>query len=375
MMADNKVQAVVIDNGSGFIKAGISGNEAPKCIFHTIIIPPQFNKGIKVRDAIIGELAHYRVNLNQIYPIQRGIITNWENMEKIWHHIFYSQLRVAPEEHPVVLTEALMNPKANRERMVQVMFETFGIPSVSVMTQAVLALFAAGRVSGVVLDSGYCMTSAVPILEGYVVPHAIQDVDFGGNDLTRYLIRISGERGYDFDTAAGREMIRDIKEKLCYVALDFEDEMEKARASYELERSYEMICGNVYVFNNERFRCPEALFKLSLIGKGELGIHDVLVRAIQKCEVHVREELYANIVLAGGNTMFKGIEQRLELETSSLAPANIKVKVVAYSDRKVSAWIGGSVIAELPTFAKLSVSKEEYEESGPSVLHRKFKFA
>ncbi len=251
------------------------------------------------------------------------------------------------------------------------MFETFNVANFYVAIQAVLSLYSSGRTTGIVLDSGDGVTHTVPIYEGYCLPHSVLRLDLAGRDITTYLSRILTERGYAFTTSAEMEIVKDIKEKLGYIAYDYEDELEKCRVSSDIEKNYVLPDGQVITIGSERFRCTETMFQPCFIGKEDEGVHKLLYNSIQKCDIDLRKDLMHNIVLSGGSSMFAGIQKRLHKEIKLLCPQTIKPKIIAPEERKFSVWIGGSILSSLSSFDQMWIRKDEYDESGPTIVHRK----
>ncbi|KRX00350.1 hypothetical protein PPERSA_10849 [Pseudocohnilembus persalinus] len=348
-MADDIVPAIVIDNGSGFCKAGIAGDDAPRSQVPTVIGRPKqpgLMVGMDQKDTYVGnEVESKHEVLNLSYPIDNGEIQNWDDMEKIWDHIFHHELHVNPEDHPVLLTEAPNNKKKNREQMIKLMFEKYNVNSFFLATQQVLALFATGNTTGIVVDSGYASTHTVPIYEGFALSHAIQKTPLAGRDLTDYLIKLYEEGGSKGDDPQQRRKFstmpeanwvnaNDTKEKKCYIVSDYESEIKQQEGGGKEDVLHVLPDGNKIYMGTELFKCPEALFTPLKLGKDYQGIHESTFQSIMKCEVDIRKDLYGNIVLAGGTTMFKGLKDRLKKEVAALAPSTMLIDVKDPPERK-----------------------------------------
>lgn len=365
-------QPVVIDNGTGVIKAGFAGDQIPKCRFPNYVGRPKHVRvmaGALEGDIFIGAKAEEHRGLLSIkYPMEHGIVTDWNDMEKIWSYIYSKdQLSTFSEEHPVLLTEAPLNPRPNREKAAEILFETFNVPALFISMQAVLSLYSTGRTTGVVLDSGDGVTHSVPIYEGFALPHSIMRSDIAGRDVSRYLRLLLRKEGIVFRTTAEFESVRTLKEKACYLASNpvKEESVETEQLNYTLPD------GSVINVGPARFRAPEILFKPDLIGEECEGLHEVLMYSIQKSDLDLRKVLFKNIVLSGGSTLFKGFGDRLLSEIKKLSPKDVQIKISAPQERLYSTWIGGSILASLDTFKKMWVSKREFDEEGQRAIHRK----
>ncbi|WRT66227.1 actin-2 [Kwoniella shivajii] len=364
-------QPVVIDNGSGTIKAGFAGEEQPSCYIPSFVGRPKHPRvmaGAIQDNLFIGRRAQELRGLLKIkYPMEHGVVTDWDDMERIWGWVYGEGLKALSEEHPVLLTEAPLNPRQNRDVAAQIFFETFNVPAFFTSVQAVLSLYSSGRTTGIVLDSGDGVTHAVPVFEGFSMPHAIRRIDIAGRDVTDHLQLLLRKSGYNLHTSAEKEVVRTIKEKTCYLALNPAKEEKDQSGAWE---EFRLPDGKVIQLGVERFLAPEILFNPELIGQEYPGVHQVIVDSINRTDLDLRKSLFSNIVLSGGSTLCTGFGDRLLNEVKKLALKDVKLKIYAPPERKYSTWIGGSILAGLSTFKKMWVSADEYKED-PDIIHKK----
>jgi actin-related protein len=370
---------IVIDNGSGMIKAGFAGEPEPSAVFTSLIGFPKYTSVIFDKRPHKGfyfaeEAQLHRGVLSLHYPMENAVVTNWEYMTKIWDYTFSKRLRAEPSEHPVLLTDAPLAPRSNREKMAEVMFENFQVPTMYVATQAILSLYAANSLTGLVVDSGDGVTHIVPVYEGYAIPHAIQRIHLAGRNLTAYLGRLLAERGYSFVGGAEREIVSDIKEKLCYVCPTVYRERGTEPAQWT-PNSYELPDGRMITLGSERVRCPEALFQPHLLGLECPGITEAAFQSVMHSEIDLRKTFFSHVLLTGGSTLFPGIEERFKNDLTQFISTtttirNSDVHVRAPEDRRHTVWIGGSILATLKAFQSMWVTKQMYEEHGSRVVHK-----
>jgi centractin len=373
---------IVLDNGSGTIRAGFAGEDLPKCYFPSYVGRPKHVRamaGAREGDVFIGPMAQDLRGLLKInYPLEHGIVTDWDDMERIWQYVYQEGLKTLSEDHPVLLTEPPLNPRSNRENAAQILFETFNVPALYNSVQAVLSLYASGRTTGIVLDVGDGVAHAVPVYDGFAIPNSIRRIDVAGRDVTEYLQTQLRKAGYIFHTSAEKEIVREIKEKRSYIALDPNKEEKEwsgtsSKASSK-EVDYVLPDGKtikvrytrlwyspavrltIPQLGAERFRAPEILFDPERIGLEYQGVHQIVVEAIARTDMDLRKSLYSSIVLSGGSTLTKGFGDRLLHEVQRLAVKDMRIKIFAPPERKYTTWTGGSILAGLSTFKKVCCS-------------------
>lgn len=366
--------SVVIDNGSSTIKAGIGGEDSPKAYFPTVVGIPRFEKmyGIDEKDFFVGNQAISKRGVLALErPVKNGVVKDWEHMRKVWHHCFYSELKIDPADQPLLITESPLNSKKSKENTMEIFFESFKVPSFYTFPQAVLALYATGLTTGVIVDSGEGTTHIAVVYDGYSIQHSVVEIDLSGKHITDYLYKHLNSGEQNGKLAVEMEVVREIKEKLCYVASDFGKEIKLYSRDKKGNEEFELPDGKKISIGDLAIKAPEGMFDPRIFDSSSGGLHTAINNTILKSDADFRRELYDNVLLAGGNTLFKGFTERLTLELNELMTGSTRATVSAPVERKFSVWIGGSVLSTLSSFQSSWVTQAEYAESGVSVLHRK----
>ena len=377
-------QPIIIDLGSSEIKAGFSGEEKPSIKFKSYIGEPKFkkvfsalykeNQEIKVQT--IGDDCLNNIGLLKLRnPIKHGILTNEQDIIPLFNYI-YSKLGVSPEEiseHPVVITEPLLNPYSNREKISNSLFDDLGVPAIFFACQPILSLFSTSSTTGIILESGEGVSQSCIVYEGYSLPNTYERFDYGGGDVTNVLKILMKKKGYQLLNSNEYRFISDMKEKYCFLLsskynLNFNN-VRKALNAQKI--NYYLPDGTSISLGDERIIASEILFKPELIGKEFLGLSDIILSSINKAEIQLRSKAYENIVLSGGNILMKGLEDKIKDDIIQKSNKIIKVNVNTIKEPQISCWVGGNIISSLDIFNKISITKKEWEEKGNKIIHVK----
>ncbi|XP_045713200.1 uncharacterized protein LOC123830718 [Phyllostomus hastatus] len=345
--------AVVIDTGTGFTKYGLTGEDhvlgvVPSCV-QALQPPDQHQPGCTLPKDGEGP----RTMLN------RGVVSDWDALEALWQHLFFCRLGVQPEELAVLVADSPISPRTNREKVAEILFEHFHVPAMQTAHQALLALYACGRTTGLVLGSGHGTSYVAPILTGDLAPLDTYRLDVAGVDLTEYLDQLLRAGGHP---PPEKGLVNQLKEACCYVALDVKAEMARTQAQARVD--FTLPDKQVFTLGSERFCCPEALFQPDLLGLDQPGLPQLALLSISRLEAKQQEQLLANVVLEGGSTMLAGFPERLRQD---LGP---RATVLSSPHRAVAAWLGGSIMASRDSFQSLWLSRREYEEEGPWAIYK-----
>lgn len=373
---DEKEKTIVIDNGSGNFKIGFSGEPSPKSVFPSISGRPKIYHSFPHSDPTeYGDEALYHryvLTFNEI--IHRGIITNWKDYDGLINYGFINGLRVPIEENSIIFTETTFNPRDCREKLIELMIEVKNSRLFYIKNDAVLSLLASGRKTGIVIETGDGCTCIVPIYEGLPIRDAIKKIDIGGSDIVKNFIE-SVSSGNKEILKKSWEYVEccKIKEKLFYVADDYEAELEKVKSTNEKVHMIHKY-NKVEFLDRERFMNSEILFDPKMLDLDFEGIPKEIVKSILKCDVKIQRNLFSNIIISGGNSLLNGFVERIKKELNILTKnMNININVVAQDGRENWSWVGGSILSSEDNFNEIAISSSEYMEVGKNIVNIKCK--
>mmetsp|Transcript_6795 Transcript_6795/g.7756 ORF Transcript_6795/g.7756 Transcript_6795/m.7756 type:complete len:378 (-) Transcript_6795:319-1452(-) len=374
MYDDEQSSPLVFDVGTSMTKAGFCGDDIARVVFPTIVgtvkklgvMIGQSNQSTYVGDEAISR----RGILNLKYPMHAGLVQNWDELEKVWHHTFYNELRLSPEDQPLVVVQNLLTPAATQERIITLMFEQFNVPAFYTSSSAGLSLIGTGRTTGLVVEIGAGANLTVPVYEGMPLTHLAKSMNIAGETITDYLVKLLSETYPNLTDASEKRLINELKESIGRVALDYEIEIERVEEE-SLETPFELPDGSILNCKTEHFRCAEPLFKPSLIGLDTPGIAEVVQKIIESCDADILDDM-RSICLAGGCTMLQGFDARLLKELNAGRVQRKQFEVLETDiERIYLPFYGASIVGSISTFKGMWITKEEYDESGPSIVHRK----
>ena len=353
---NGEMPAIAIEIGEDYCNVGFGGEEGPKVCFPPCI---GYRKDKINNEYFIGLNAlEKRFELNINFPFKNGKIRNHDETEKIFDYIFKNELKINPSNHNIMLFDIIINDKESREIIAEILFKTFKVKGLYIATSEKCGLCSYGKFTGIVINLGERETTMVPIYDFNLINNNKIKLPIGGNYINEYLMKLINE-GFNSSNEYKEEIIKDIKEKGCYVAYDFENELNSIKSF-----DYELPDGNHLIIKDQRIKCYEVFFKSSIINNEKYdNIGKKIVFEIEKCGDKFKRDFYNRIILCGNKSMIEGFPKRLEKEIKYFAPEDMKelVRVIAIPERKFGIWIGGSVLSSLISFESKLFTRTEYE--------------
>ncbi|XP_075990652.1 uncharacterized protein LOC142986198 [Anticarsia gemmatalis] len=366
---------VVLDTGSQSTKAGFAGEASPR------VMLPTATGRFRRRGLIDGIPAVYcgldairrRGISNLVWPVQEGMVKDWEEMEKLWHHVFYRELHVPPESSRVMHAVHPLVSRQDMQKMTEILFESFAINGLYLAKSPALVLFASGRTSGVVWENGYSCSYVAPVFEGFHLKHSTIMSPLTGEVLNKRLLKLLRNIGYSFTTPFECDLMDEIKKDMCYVAEDYDEELESAaQQGEEFKVKYMLPDGQFILLGQERFQLAEVLFQPGLDGYLCKSITDTICDSIDLCDIDYRHLFFKNIVFSGGSTLYPGLVNRVTKKLSQDARSGFRSKIDAMDMRQYAAWAGGSMMASLDNLKGFWMTSSEYEDAGSDRTKYKF---
>ena len=375
-MSHDLKKPIIIDLGSSEIKAGFFDNSSPKFRLKNIIGDSLSKRNSSLINKskehyISSECDKYYNDLTIRYPIQRGVFIKDDDIQLIFEYIL-TQLGLNTQqmkEHPLLITEPINNKLSNSEKISEILFEKMNIPSLIFAKQPLLSLISLGYSTGVVLESGSDITQSCVSYEGYLIENSFYRYDYGGKDVSNILKILLKQNNPNINSNVfdNIKVINEIKENQCYIKT-LKDENEDF---VSIPSDYILPDGNKLVLNDEKILAPEILFNNKLIFAEYLTFHEMVINSINKVDINIKNKLYKTIILSGGNTKFKGIEEKMKTNLSYLMPRGVDIKIRTQINPELNCWNGGNIIASLNTFNKMLVNKKEWDECGKNIIHIK----
>ena len=374
---------IIIDIGSGEIKAGFSGEEKPKVTFNNYFGEPKYKKIIRTFDneskekteQYIGEDCDKYLGLIKLrYPVINGSFEKESDILTIFSHIFTKLGLNSQEikEHPVLITEPILNPSKNREQITHTLVDNLGVPGIFFASQPLLSLFSTSATSGTVLESGEGVTQSCVVYEGYSIPSSYERYNYGGKDVTEFLRDLLKKKGYHFYNSTELKIINEIKENLCYLEINKRNNSYK-KTNHIKSSPYYLPDGSNISIGEERVLAPELLFNPEYTGKEYLGFTDMIISSINRIDIELKKSSYENIWLSGGNTSFKELDGKLVNELKNKLGKDYRINI--FENEKINpkyrCWVGGNIISTMEVFKTMWVTRYEWNEKGSRIIHIK----
>lgn len=375
-MSEEITSAVIIDTGSGYIKTGFAHSDFPNIYSRNVLAKlknPQNdlekNQRLFCEDAIKAMEGESKSSYTLVEPVKRGFMEDWDEMEHLWQHVYLDKLKTDSAKHPILVSVYADEQKFYKEKIAQLFFENFNVPGFYSSNHSLFSLYATGKTTGLVLDSGYGVTTVVPIIDGFNRGYAHLMAEIGGHDVNLHLENMIKKKSGGIELSASE--LETIKKTRLFLSKNFEEEVEKYKSGAKDAVVYDLPDGEKIELKEEIVQSAELLFNPKIGGYNQAGVTDMIMSCLEKIEIEKRNDLLSNVILSGGNTKIDGFGGRLNQELIFRVPTSSKVKIHSSNERQFLTWSGAAIVSGLSTFQTMWITQADYDENGPTIVHRK----